>query len=115
MRWDRKKGPQRARDLGKALARNYPPKRAVLYVNSLVKRYDDPESLVELLEALGSCFEGLTDPHPGIIVDLRMGELLIEAGKAKEARSVLKKTAVRARKAGFEKGWRKAESLLKKI
>jgi hypothetical protein len=115
MRWDREKGPQRARDLGKALGRNYPPKRAVLYMNSLLKRCDDPGPMIEFLEALGSCFDGLTDPHPGIIVDLRKGELLIEAGRTREARSVLKKTALRARKASFEKGCKKADSLLKRI
>ncbi|MGA1848592.1 MAG: tetratricopeptide repeat protein, partial [Thermoplasmatota archaeon] len=115
LRWDRKKGQQRARDLGKALGKNYTPKKAVLYVNSLVKRYDEPGPLIELLEELGSCFEGLADPHPGIIVDLRRGELLLRSGRVKEARTVLKKTASRARKAGFEKGWKKADSLLKRI
>jgi len=115
MRWDRKKGPQRARDLGRALGRQYPPKNAILHMNSLLRRYDDPVPLIEFLEALGSCFEGLSDPHPGIIVDLRRGELLIDSGRSKEAGTLLKKTASRARKVGFEKGWKKADSLLRRI
>ncbi|MGA1866847.1 MAG: tetratricopeptide repeat protein [Thermoplasmatota archaeon] len=102
-----------ARDLVDVLISVMGPKRSVIYLDTMVKEFEDRDLILVLLKNYENMTLTKDEARGSLVVSLRRASLLLEMGRKDEAEKLLRSVISKGRKFGFAKAVRKAEEQLR--